>query len=90
MNGKTRIIALGAAMAAQAVCAATSCITSGDVTQVAKAGSASQASAAVALNAGTLAGAAAAAPLEARDRTSNVSVATAFDFTPGGCALIIR
>ena len=65
MNEKTRIIALGVALSAQAVCAAT-CITSGDVAQVAKAGSTSAVSGAVALNAGTLAAAAAAAPLEAR------------------------
>lgn len=89
MNEKTRIIALGAALSAQAVCAAT-CITSGDVAQVAKAGSTSAASGAVALNAGTLAAATAAAPLEARDRTSNVSEAKPFDFTPGGCTLIVR
>ena len=89
MKMKTFVWTLGAAVAAQAVCAAT-CITSGDVAQVAKAGSTSEASGAVALNAGTLAAAAAAAPLEARDRTSNVSEAKPFDFTPGGCALIIR
>lgn len=89
MNEKTRIIALGAALSAQALYAAT-CITSGDVEAVAKAGSASAPSAAITLTAGTLAAASSATPLDARDRTSNVSVATAFDFTPGGCALIIR
>lgn len=89
MKMKTFVWTLGAAVAAQALYAAT-CITSGDVEAVAKAGSASAASAAITLTAGTLAAASSATPLDARDRTSNVSVATAFDFTPGGCALIIR
>lgn len=90
-NNKTiRILALGAALAAQAVCAET-CITSGDVAAVAKAGSVSTVTPVAALVTGRLSASVAAPALDIRDWTRAETPGIALKSTPPrGILLIIR
>lgn len=89
-NKTIRILVLGAALVAQAVCAET-CITSGDVAAVAKAGSASAVTPAVALVTGRLAASVASSALDIRDWTRVETPGIALKTTPPrGVLFIIR
>ncbi len=87
-NKTIRILALGAALAAHAVCAET-CITKGDVAAVAKAGSASAETPAVALVTGRFAASVASPALDVRDWTRVETPGIALKTKPATGALFI-
>lgn len=88
MTDKSLMAFCCAALAAHMAGAGT-CITKGDVSSVASAGSHSAPSEPAAVCAGTLWGASNAGPLEARDRTQADAIVT-LDFRPRGTCVILR
>lgn len=89
-NKTIRILALGAAVSAHAVCAET-CITKGDVAAVAKAGSVSTETPAVALVTGRLSASVASPVLDVRDWTRVETPGIALKTKPAtGVVFVIR